>query len=454
MPPIRKTRGTPSPTRSNGERALRIAALLFLVAIFAVSGLQLNNSSSTTVNGTSLAPTAAPGSPTALTFPTVAPNGTALVPDYTYFHSSGAFSIPHLVGWDLPGQGGEESTDPSQGGGTLSRAGATFINSNVLSVVHIFAENDPKGTEKTLADLDKYYDKANLTAAWTNFTGGYKETGRRTEGDQFVIDFQLFLTGNTYLARQISRFDHNWLIVIRLVAPDNNPQLLDQLEKAEWTNVVFYPNEVAPALTWQSVADTATGYLIKFPPTWNKIQGAPGTPFVITGTSGGNPVTMTTRADPGKSIKTEADARAWITAQNAQAVVTTIQSTTSGDASGFNVSYNNPDRDGNARSDIVTLLNGTNGTLYSTDILSAARGVDLLSTSDKSVPPELAQIRASYMLFAPSRMVATLTPTITPTVTATLPITGTPTNAPTVAAIMTSTPAALPTAAATRASAF
>ncbi len=420
----RKRDATPEMT---SQRILRIIALLVLVAIFAVGGLGLGSPRTTT--GSDVSPTPGLGSPTALIFPTIAPGGNVIVPDRTYFHSSAIFSMPHLQGWDLA-QSGEERVDPTQGV-KITRAGATFINGNSLSVIHAFVEKDPDRTAKVLTDLDKYYDKANLDAAWSNFTGGWKETGRRTDGDKFVVDFQLGLSGNTYVGRQVAHFEGDWLMVTRLVAPNNNPSLLDQLQSNIWSGFVFYPNIAQWPITWSATADPTVGYVIKYPADWRQLNAELGKPIVVNGTLRDVTVTLTTQGEPGKVAKTEQDARAWITTLHPKAVILTVSQETRGDAMGFNISYNDPDPDGNARSALVTLLNGANGTLYSANFLTSIRGLDLLQQNNASVPPEIGQIRATLTLLSTARFVPTLTPTNTFTPTATLPITNTPIVTPT-----------------------
>lgn len=420
----------------SGQRMLRIIALLVLASIFAVGGLGLGNPG-TNSSATNVAPTPGVGSPTALVFPTVPPGGFTVVPDRTYFHSSAVFSMPHLLNWDLA-QSGEERVEPTQGV-KIARAGATFINGPLLSVIHAFVERDPDRTAKTLQDLDKYYDKSNLDAAWTNFTGGWKETKRATQNDRFVIDFELGLSGNTYLGRQVSHFEGDWLMVTRLVVPDNDPALLDQLQQIIWNGFVFYPNIAQWPLGWSATADPAVGYVIKYPADWRKLDGDQGRPIIVNGTLRDVTVTLTTQGEPGKAAKTEQDARAWVTTAHPKAAIMTVTPETRGDASGFNISYNDPDPDGNARSALVTLLNGTNGTLYSANFLTSVRGLDLLSTS-ATVPPEIGQIRATLTLLSTARFVPTLTPTNTLTPTATLPVTVTPPLTPTAGVTTTPVP--------------
>ena len=438
MPSKSSRREKPSQA-SPTERLLRIIALLGLVTVFALSGL-LGITRQTTTPGVS--PTPGIGSPTPLTFPTVPSTGTVLTLDQTYIHPSALFSVPHIVSWDLP-PNGEEKVDPSNGV-KISRAGATFINGAVLSVAHVFVERDPDRKAKAVADLDAYYNKANLDAAWTNFIGGYKETKRRTDGDKFIIDFELYLNGNIFLGRQVSQFDGDWLKVTRLVTPDNNPQLMDNLQETIWSRFTVYMAQANIPIFWPSVTDSVFGYVVRYQPGWNLVNGTAGNPFIVAGPLRGANITMTTKAEPGKSVKADTDARAWVTAKQATNAILTVQPATINGVSGFNVSYSDPDTDGNARSAVSTLLNGPTGSLYSVTFVSSTRGIDFLGT-DPTVPGELAQLRGTFMLIPANQLIATLTPTatstatITPTATITSTVTNTPDTTPTLTVTNTAT---------------
>ena len=347
---------------------------------------------------------------TPVAFPTVPPGGTVLTLDGTYFQPSALFSIPHIIGWELP-LDGEERTDPAQGS-TISRAGVTFINSPALSVVHVFAERDPNRKAKAVADLDAYYDKTNLDQAWSNFTGGYKETGRRTDGDKFIINFELYLNGNTYLGRQVSQFDGDWLKVSRLVTPSNNPALMDALQTTIWAAFTLYPVEASLPLAWPAITDPVLGYAIRYRPEWTSIAGGAAIPNIVGGPLRAATITMTTRAELGKVVQAEADARSWVTSLITGATIQTVQPTRINGVNGFNVSFNYSDADGNPRSAVATLLNGPNGMLYTITFISTAYSIDLLG-SDPSVPPELSQLRATFIIIPTNQLVPTLTPTVT-----------------------------------------
>ncbi len=413
------------------EQVLRVAGVAVIVFLFVVGGLGLSNNSTQGMQ-TPLGATPLPGSATPVTFPQVPLGGTPLIADRTYFHPTGLFSVPHFRDFELAPDG-EELVDPVAVGGTskISRAGATFIDGPAYSVLHVFIENNPDNGVKSIADLDKLYDAENLKAAWSNFTEGYREVGRKTVDGRYTVDFELGLNGNIYLARQITRVQENgWLQVTRLVVPNNNPDLLNNLEKAVWSGFNFYPKLLANPISWGAITDTSAGYQIRFPATWKRSSDFGGQ-YVVTGTLGDIYTSLTTRNEPGKKINSEDEARAWVkTFRPSSTIYTAKTEPREGNANVYTVSFNDPDPDGNSRSGIVTLLNGKNG-LVSAYYLYTARNVDLLTAP--TVPAELATSRNTLQLLDIASLVPTLTPTVTPTplpVTPTLSVSATPVGTP------------------------
>jgi hypothetical protein len=283
--------------------------------------------------------------------------------------------------------------------------------------VHVFVENDPSRKLATMDDLDKYYTKDILDGAWKNFTGGYKELNRSHE-EIFIINFELYLDNDTYLGRQVTKIEGDWLLTLRLVVPNNNSALLDTLQSMVipryhvWTQATIVP------LSWASIADSAAGYIIKYPPDWKRAGGSPGSPYTVVGTLGSNNVFLETQAIPNKSVKTDADARAWVMASWPKATIQTVSPATSGQTTGFAISYANVDTDGNQASAVVTLLNGANGTLYVANLQSSARGQDFLAPANSSIPIELTEIRNTFMILPSDQLVATAIPSPTAVSTA------------------------------------
>ncbi len=406
-------------TRKQRNTLLKRIGALVLIFFFVFAGLLTQ----TPQNSGNVAPSPTINlTPASVVFPTVPPGGTSVVSDYTYFHTSGLMSLPHLVGWDpaaqAAGQSSEQrieapSTPATEGASQLSLVGVTFINSAALSVVHAFAEHDPGRKAQNLQQLDGYYDKNNLDQAWQNFTGGWKELNRGINGDLFVINFELYLSGNTYLGRQITRFDNDWMLVLRLVTPNNNPQLLDQLQSAVMPKYRVWVQGLNTPVSWSAVADYVSGYIIRYPPDWRVTDGSVGRPYTITGTLGDDSITLVTRSEPNKSVKTEDDVRAWLKANFPNSTPQSVKAENHNGPQGLSISYSVPDPDGNQRSAVATLLNGTNGALYSANLQSSARGQNFLD--EASAPPDITRTRGSFILVPGDALVPTLVPTITPT---------------------------------------
>jgi hypothetical protein len=203
-------------------------------------------------------------------------------------------------------------------------------------------------------------------------------------------------------------------MVLRLVTPNNNPALLDQLQNAILPKYHIWPQTLSTPLSWSAIADYAAGYLIKYPPDWRKVDGSIGRPFTVSGTLGPDTITLVTHSEAGKSVRSEDDARHWIKASLPNAAIQTVKAETRGDTTGFSVSYTIPDADGNQQSAVVTLLNGAKDTLCVANLQSSARGQNLLDESNKALSPDLARVRSSFMTLPPDQLVPTPIPTPTP----------------------------------------
>ncbi len=191
--------------------------------------------------------------------------------------------------------------------------------------------------------------------------------------------------------------------------------------------------------------------MVKYPPDWKQIEGAPGSAYTVKGVINSDGVTITTVAFAGKTALTEDQARAWVQATRPKSTIIASKPDNHNSLTGFSVAYSDPDADGNQRSASATLINGPNGTLYTLVILTTAHGLNLLDVTNPAVWPDLARVRNSMFVIPAELLVATRTPTvtpipsITPTPSATLPITATPlvtASLPLTAIPATATPAA------------
>ncbi|RMF53241.1 MAG: hypothetical protein D6749_02780 [Chloroflexota bacterium] len=389
---------------SVGLRTLRLLGVSLLILVFVASALPLNGFNT---------PIATPEAPASnYAHPAVPAGGTPVIVTGTYVHPSGMFTLPLVSGWQLPGDSPEESVaaTPEQ---PITRAGATFINVSAASVVHAFVEDNPELSLKDFEALQAYYTAEQLSAAWSQYNGGWREIARRAVGETLIIDTEMTHEGLVYLGRQIARLQDRWLMVMRLVVPNNNPSLLEQLQATYEPYFQLLPSSINAPLFWRTLSDTVSGYLIRFPNTWQQEDGKPGAPYALSGELDGRTYRLNTRAVPNASVPDEESARAWIAENYPRATVQTVQAEQRGDFTGYTLSFLAPDPDGNQRSLTATLINGA-GTLYVAVLQTFAEGRDLLAPSDGSISPELFRIRQT---FTPLRLVplsAQPTPTPTP----------------------------------------
>ncbi|MFQ3536988.1 MAG: hypothetical protein SNJ58_14055 [Aggregatilineales bacterium] len=387
-------------------RALRLLGVGFLVVIFVASALPFDNTS---------APIATPQEPTGSSaHPLVPVGGTPVTITGTYVHPSGMFSAPMLNGWQLPGDSPEESVaaTPDQ---PVTRAGAVFVNTGAASVVHLFVEDNPalSQSEGAIETLQAYYTSEQVGAAWTQYNGGWREIGRRVVHNTLIIDTEMTHNGLVYLGRQFARLEQRWLMVLRLVVPNNNPSLLERLEQACYPHFHLWPSSISAPLHWRTLADTRSGYLIRFPSAWRQEDGRPGAPYTLSGELDGRTYRLNVRALPAQSITDEAAAQAWIAQHYPRALFQSAQPEQRGAFSGYTLSFLAPDPDGNQHSLTATLINGE-AALYAAILQTAADGRDLLGPSDGSFSPELFRIRQTFTPIRLAPLSAQPTPTPTP----------------------------------------
>lgn len=385
----------------------RLLALL-IVVILLLSGAVATIPNLNTPQGTL---TNDPQNPavTPVIFPTVPQGGTVLTPESTFFHPSGLISTPKLVGYEPNQQGSIETVLPS-GNSTITRAGVTLVNNSTLSVVHTFAERDTARRFGNADELHKGYTKELLDGAWKQFTGGYKELNRRVENNLSIINFELYLASNTYLGRQVSKINGEWTQTLRLVVPSNNPPLLDTLQNLVFPRFQLWSQVLSTPFNWGVVADYATGYAIKYPVGWQQVDGAPGRPYTVNGNLGTIATTLSTRMQSGKPLNSEDEVRKFIADNFGNPPIKSVRAATVSEAKGFAVSYTSPDRDGNKRSAVTTVINAPNERLVLATLVYGAPDLDLLDPANSAIPTELTQIRNSLFLLPTDQFVPTAVP--------------------------------------------
>jgi hypothetical protein len=378
---------------------------------------------------------------------------TQIVSDRLYYHPTGIFSLPRLVGWEITDQ--LEVTVAPKTDRDASEVSAAFIQAESGGVLQAIAQNLPGVQLTTTQDISNYFDEAYLKAVWSNYNGGWKETARRVTVSQVAIDFTVRHNDLQYVARRLARLESDWLLTLLIVVPANSQATVDRIEQTVWPNFRFYPNEAGVPLTWNIFRDPGENYMFRYPPQLSP-GSSPDTAPTLSGTLRDVQLTLTTSVEHDKQVRTARAAIDWVSSRRPKAKILNTLRETQIYALGHSVSYAYPADDGKTRSGLATLLTTPTNVLYWLILETSLPNVDLIKPAGAAALPEAAQIHNSFMVFAPTAfLVPTSTPTNTPTNTATptptSTYTSTPTNTPTNTATptptntFTNTPTSTPT---------
>src|SRR3954454_1545512 len=194
---------------SNAKRAsIYLGVFMAVVVITGVFAPLINQRASTTTTDTT-----APTETVVPTFPPPPSNLNSISFDKVFLHPSGIFSIGQPDGWN--------ASDPNKG---ATIAQVNLINNDMLAVVDSYVDATPLTPDK----LSAYFSESVINASWSNFSQ-WSETNRVMDGDRLIIDFNVTLTGRTYVARQVVWTDGTWLYVVRVLVPENATDLLRYL---------------------------------------------------------------------------------------------------------------------------------------------------------------------------------------------------------------------------------
>jgi hypothetical protein len=359
--------------------------------------------------------------PTA-TFP-APPALTGITFDQLYLQPSGIFAVGQPTGWT-----------PSTPVNDAERAAITMVNNDALSVIE--ATVDQPATPVANADeLSERFDQTYLSASWSRY-GTWEETARRVEDNRLILDFNLTLNRQQYIARQISWTDGDWIYSTRAVAPANANQMVVHLVTGLADSLVPFKQFAGTPFNWTAYYDTIANHIIRYPAAWRVEDTAPGGPTSIVGTSG---ETLRLERASSASVTSEADAEAWLSQRQPNATVLSVTPVTRGDAEGFAVAYSTTSVDGDPLSGLAVLLNDANGALHSANLRFAASSLDLNALSApaeaeaeataeapaSSGESTLAQVMGTFSLMPETLDIvgAAATPTPLPTVAPTAEVT-------------------------------
>lgn len=327
-------------------------------------------------------PTVAP----APTFPPPPADLTTITFDQRYLHPSGLYTVAEPTGWF--------AVQPAT---TLTTARIAMSNLDAQSIIQVDVESlaPAEGADAaTLDEVDARYTAAVLGSSWSQYSS-WEETGaRRRENDRLIIDFLLTLQRQTYVARQISWTDGEWLYSVRVVAPENAAEMLRYLANNVADSIE--PNKIFDSpFDWESHYDTEASHIIRFPPAWNLADSAPGRPSSIAGTDGEGLIVEAREA----TIADAAEATAFVEAARPNATVGSVEPVTRELGEGFAVSYSYRTLDGDPYSGLTVLLNGPEGRLHIADLTFPGAGIDLNAPAeDNARVAELAAVAGSFFV--------------------------------------------------------
>lgn len=358
-----------------------ILAFSYVVSLVVTPATTQQTVDPASIDTTDLTPIGTPR-PTPFRFPTAEPDGPVLINGEPVIHTNGLFQVTAPVDF----QTRNNDYNPTQ-----PRARITLGSGERVSIVDVLLDtgiNYP--SHQVLADT--LFDQAYFTDAWQEYTG-FTEISR-VIGDTIRIDFNLETEDHTYLGRQIAWLDQDWLHIVRLIVPDNNPLLLDGLQGMIVPSFVSYADQRGKPGNWVAYRDPEQGFLVRHP-YWRIISKS-----VLETTTGEAQLIL--RTPQSTAVATLEEAESYVTETlRPGATVLASQVTARAFASGFMISYSDRDNDGNAVSGLVVLLNDVAGQLYVAEIRLEAAGVDLLTMEPNSPYQQLREVLDTFMVLPP-----------------------------------------------------
>jgi hypothetical protein len=316
------------------------------------------------------------------TFPAPITNLQSITFDQTYLHPTGLFTVAQPTGWDQ-----------AQPFTSADTARVTLSNFTALSVVEV-SVIQPETPVTTPEELDARYTSEYIRQSWSRYQNP-RETARRTVDDKLVIDFEMTLQRQTYVARQESWTDGNWIYEVRVVTPENATDTLRYL----LDNIIgtFHPNtQLAGSPTdWNAYFDSTNDAFIRYPSTWILEDDAPGRLASITAD---NDTVLRIEAQPDTTIGDEDAVRDWLEAERGGATVLSIEPITRDESEGFSVAYSFTNIDGEAQSGLVVLLNGPDNALHVANLRFAGADIDLNTDAGQEAFGDLAAVMDTFTL--------------------------------------------------------
>jgi len=306
-----------------------------------------------------------------------------------FIHSSGYFQTlwPGGADWYLDSAPVEETT-----------YGAVFKSGDQLAVLHTYISQGV--SYDTLDSLSQnYLTETYFDQVWSGdeTISGYEdweENGRQITDNAVVTYFDLESQGASFLGRDITRIDGNWVIVARIVVPANNLPLMNGLNDLILPVFYIYHDLLNLPAAWPTYIDSVSGFMIKYPQTWERVAGRTGENVTLRPTAGSDN-SIRAWVVPNQPLASPEDAAAWMTQTEPTASILQTVELQHEFGGGYAVSYSYEDEAGALHSGLVALLNDSENNLMVARLRVNQPDLDLLNLD--SLSSDLTEARQIIM---------------------------------------------------------
>ncbi len=252
---------------------------------------------------------------------------------------------------------------------------AQVIMRNPNGVVEAYVER-PAEPPTTTEDVSTIFSQAALGTSWRNYSS-WAETARSVGADRLTIDFELEQQSRTFVARQQSWTDGEWVYSVRVVTPENaTDQLVFTLDGVS-NSLEPLKQFAGTPFEWDAYYDGASNHLLRYPDAWTITDAADGRPASFEATDG----TVAVRVETvDADISDESGASAYVEGLANVTEVLSVQPREAGD--GYSVAYRFANFDGEGGSGLAVLLNSDEST-HVADARVLAAEADLIAAADE-----------------------------------------------------------------------
>jgi hypothetical protein len=245
-------------------------------------------------------------------------------------------------------------------------------------------------------ELGQIFNDDWLQSSWREYQS-WDESLRQEVDGTVQIDFTLTRAGQNYIARQIARAVDGWVYVTRVITPTNGADMLRYVLAETDKTIAVQPVAGDVPLEWSSYSDAAWQHLIRFPATWQNVDGTAGVPASFQSPEG----TLRVDAVDGKTVTTEDEASAYATGTRSGLKVENVKAVTQGDSEGFQVAYTVTTLEGDTESGAMVLLNGADGKLHVANLrLNDAVAVNLNDETAAAPYAEALKVLSSFEVYS------------------------------------------------------